>query len=483
MNQINDILKKGIEEFSKGNFKKSEKFFLNLIRANPLFFPAYVNLIQTLISQNKLDEAMKYSEKLSNLDKNNEKGLVYLGIIKFKIKQYDQALSYFKSALAINSKNHTVLMNIGISYYRLGENFKAINSIKESLLFNNKNELAYYNLGVIYEDEDDLDLALEAYSKVISLNPNHYDALHGIAQIQLTKLDYLSGFKNYEVRWNIKGFEIKHKSLEKLSSISDISGKKILIWCEQGFGDTIQFSRYVNKLIEIGALVTFEVQSPLVAFFKRHFSCVVTNDANESDFDFQCPIMSLPFIFQTDEKNIPQIKKYFDCETNKYNFWKNKLSLSENKINLGVTISGNKNHIKDKRRKINLDYFLDFLGTCNIYLIQKELYESDKEILEKNTDITYLGNDKNWIDFEDTSAIVKNMDVIVSIDTSLIHLSASMNKKSLLLLSKPADWRWSKKGFKEPNWYPNLKIIRQKDKGLWEDVIRELDTEIQSMRK
>ena len=81
MNKINDILKKGIEEFSKGNFKSSEKFFLNLIRANPLFFPAYVNLIQTLISQNKLDEAIKYSEKLSNLDKNNEKGLFYLGIM------------------------------------------------------------------------------------------------------------------------------------------------------------------------------------------------------------------------------------------------------------------------------------------------------------------------------------------------------------------------------------------------------------------
>ena len=109
------------------------------------------------------------------------------------------------------------------------------------------------------------------------------------------------------------------------------------------------------------------------------------------------------------------------------------------------------------------------------------MYENDKEFLKKNTNIKYLGNDKEWIDFEDTSAIVKNMDAIVSVDTSLIHLSASMNQTSYLLLSKPADWRWSKEGFELPVWYKNLRIIRQKDKGLWENVINKLNLEIKQM--
>ena len=130
---LNEILKKGNEEFTKGNFSSSEKIFTNLIRGNPLFFPAYSNLIQILIHQSKLDEAMKYSEKLFNLDKNTEKALFYKGIIKFKKSEYDNALSDFKNALTINPKNHIVLMNIGISYYRLGENVKAIKYIKESI--------------------------------------------------------------------------------------------------------------------------------------------------------------------------------------------------------------------------------------------------------------------------------------------------------------------------------------------------------------
>ena len=118
---------------------------------------------------------------------------------------------------------------------------------------------------------------------------------------------------------------------------------------------------------------------------------------------------------------------------------------------------------------------------CNIYLIQRDLYKDDREILKKNKSINYLGDDKSWIDFEDTSAIVKNMDVIVSIDTSLIHLSASMQKKSFLILSKPADWRWSKENIGEPRWYNNLKIIRQKDNGSWQSVISELYTELKKI--
>ena len=108
-------------------------------------------------------------------------------------------------------------------------------------------------------------------NKVISLNPKHHDALHGVAQIQLTRLDYINGFKNYEVRWYIKGFEYRHRLINRLSSLNNIIGKKILVWCEQGFGDTIQFSRYINKLVDAGAKVTFEVQSHLLTFFKRHF--------------------------------------------------------------------------------------------------------------------------------------------------------------------------------------------------------------------
>ena len=478
---MNDTLKKGIEEFSKRNFLVAEKIFINLIRNNPLFFPAYSSLIQTFISQDKLEEALKYSEKLHKLDKNNERGLFFIGIIKFKKKKYNEALINFSNALTINPKNHMVLMNIGITYYRLGENKIAIKNIRESVLLNDKNEAAYYNLGVIYEDEDDLDMAMEAYNKVISLNPKHHDALHGVAQIQLTRLDYINGFKNYEVRWYIKGFEYRHRLINRLSSINNISGKKILVWCEQGFGDTIQFSRYINKLVDAGAKVTFEVQSPLLTFFKRQFSCNVTNNAGGEEFDFQCPTMSLPYVFGTDNKNIPQIQKYFDCDIEKYNFWKSRLSLSNNKLNLGISISGNRNHIKDKRRRVNLDNFLNLIDFCNIYIIQKDLYENDKEFLKKNTNIKYLGNDKEWIDFEDTSAIVKNMDAIVSVDTSLIHLSASMNQTTYLLLSKPADWRWSKEGFELPVWYKNLRIIRQKDKGLWENVINKLNLEIKQM--
>ena len=151
------------------------------------------------------------------------------------------------------------------------------------------------------------------------------------------------------------------------------------------------------------------------------------------------------------------------------------MPLSKYKKNIGIAISGNVNQIYENRRRIDLNYFKTLAENFKIFIIQKNLYKNDEIILNKSYDIEFLGKKDQWKDFEDTSAIVENMDIIVSIDTSLIHLASSMNKKSFLILSKSADWRWSHHKLNAPNWYDNLTIIRQKTKDNWEEVILEIN--------
>lgn len=176
-------------------------------------------------------------------------------------------------------------------------------------------------------------------------------------------------------------------------------------------------------------------------------------------------------------------EKYFECNKDKFLFWKKKLSLSKDKINIGLSVSGNINHKKEYRRKISLEKFSKFTDKFRIFLIQKEISSEDKLIVGQNNDIIFLGADKDWSDFSDTSAMVENMDIIISIDSSLIHLSGAMNKKSYLLLSNPADWRWGQKNRDNTYWYDSVKLIRQKTPKIWDEVIEKLYSSILNLKK
>ena len=223
---------------------------------------------------------------------------------------------------------------------KLGKNEKAIKYFNEAANVNNKRSIVFYNLGSIWEEECDLDKAITNYRKAISINSRDYESIHAISLCQLTMQNYQDGFKNYELRWLKNNFEsYRHEKIARLESIDSISEKKILIWYEQGLGDTIQFSRYINLLINLGAKVTFEVQEPLLNFLKRQFNCEVTLDASRNNFDFQCPLMSLPYLFNTNIQNIPKINQYFKCDDEKVKSWRNILNLSKSKKNIGIAIS------------------------------------------------------------------------------------------------------------------------------------------------
>ena len=480
--KLDQILNKAISEFKKRNFKEAEQIFKNYIKLYPNHILTYTYLIPCLINENKLDDALSYAKKFYNLDKKIETGLTYIGIILFKKSLYEESLKYFQDSLKINENNYHTLLNIGVLLHKLNRNDEAKIHIKKSIEINNQNFMSYHNLGTIYEDEADFENAKNNFIKAISINPNDYESVHGLSLIQLSELDYKNGWKNYESRFLIspEKNKSKHVNIPRLKSLENLDKKKILVWHEQGLGDTIQFSRYVDELISLGPKITFEIQSELKSFMSRQFNCIITEDTGSEIYDFQIPLLSLPYLFYKSDKYISKITNFLVPSIKKIDEWKSNLSLSKEKINIGISISGNPKHTKDNRRRIGIKNFLKFKKFSRLFVIQKELYKEDEMVLKNDEDIVFLGKHDKWKDFEDTSAIVENMDFIISIDTSLIHLAGSMNKKSMLLLSKPADWRWTEDNNTTPNWYDSIKILRQKKVGSWESVIKEALEEVEN---
>lgn len=476
---LKKLLEQGIIKFKNKNFDIAENIFKKIYTSSPRQIFVLTYLIPTLIHLNRLDDALHYSKILLD-HKENELGYTYHGIIYFKLNDMNKSILYLDKVLQLNPKNFDALLNKGVALHKKGLNEKGLYYINSAININSHNPIAYHSLATIYEDENMIDEAIKNFNKSISLNPNDFNSLHSLSLLQLMKQNYFEGFRNYEYRFQTFQIKSRHSHIPKLTKINEIKGKKILIWSEQGLGDTIQFSRYLDVLKEYGAVITFEVQKDLVNFLKRECDFEVISDIkNDKQFDFQLALLSIPYFLISNNLN-PIIKqnKFYRASDEKIIFWKNELNLNNMKLNIGIAISGNKKHIKEKRRKINLFDIEHLSKYFNIFIIQKEISEQENRIVNKNPNIFYLGNNSNWKDMSDTAAIVENMDKIISIDTSLIHLSGSINKKSYLLLSKPADWRWSEKNESMHNWYSSVKVLRQDKKNSWSGVIKNLNLEL-----
>lgn len=472
--KLNEILMVGISHYQKNDFLNAEKIFLQVLQLKPNEISIFTYLIPALLNQNKLENALFHAEIFYNKSKKSEISCIYLGIIYFKKESFLKSLEYFNSVLDSNPNNYEALLNKGVCLFKLNKNDEAKPYLTNAIKINSLNPIAYVSYAAILEDDSEIDEAIIYLNKAISLNPNDYRSIHALSLLQLSKRDYSLGLKNFEKRWLQNGLVYRHSDITKLRSIENIQNKKILIWNEQGMGDTINFSRYVRELIKLGANVTFEVQEPLFSLFTEQFNCKIILQTSSKNFDYQSPLMSLPYLFNMNNHNIPSSKPYFICNKTKFEFWNKYLDLSNKKLNLGIAISGNNAHLKEYRRKIELKYFLKINEFCKIYIIQKNLTSEQKIFVDQNKEFKFLGEDKNWIDFSDTSAIVENMDLIITIDTSLVHLSGAMNKKTLLLLSKASDWRWPSQNENQPNWYDSVQVFRQKNKNNWGEIIESI---------
>jgi hypothetical protein len=294
----------------------------------------------------------------------------------------------------------------------------------------------------------------------------------------LTFKDLAKGFELYEERWRRKDAEKKkYTNIPLATNISQIFDKKILIWHEQGLGDTIQFSRFVIDLNKHSKNITLVVQkklkdllsyiSPLVRVIEYDLL-----DLEKEKFDFQLPICSLPKFLEI--KKIEDIS-YYKLTLPK----KNIINLDFNKLNIGLAWSGNPNYLNDDYRSIPFNYFKKILSLneTNFYKLSKDL--RIQELLDYNSyNIIDLG-DK---DFSDLAHLVKDLDLVISADTSIIHLSGILEINSILLLNFNSDWRWFD-SYKTTPWYPSVRIIKQKKLNDWGSVFDQLNDEIKLIYK
>ena len=401
------------------------------------------------------------------------------GISYFRMKNFDNSLADLKKAITIDPRNSKAYFNRGNVYSYLHQYAQALSDYNRAIEINKKYIDAYFNRATAYKNLKFFNKAIKDYEQIIKLDPSNAHAQFNKGITNLLQGNFNKNvWKLYEWRFKCKDYSnIKRNfSFPQWNGKENLKGKKILIYAEQGLGDTIQFLRYLKLVKSLGADVYFEVQKkliPLLSFENSYFK-LIKKKTELINFDFHCPLLSLPLIFDTKISSIPNEAPYiFANDSNKLIKWKK--YLGEEGFKIGICWEGSGNFYDNNNRSFNPELFQHISTIKNVRLISLQknnhLHSLSKvsniEILPDNFD-----NKENA--FLDSAAVMKCCDLIISCDTSIGHLSGAMGIRTWLFLPYIPDWRWLLDIDYSP-WYKQHKIFRQNSPDNWRNVFSEAE--------
>ena len=451
----------------------------------PDYAEAWSNKGNVLNELKRFDEAIAHYDKALSLKPDYAEAWSNKGNVLNELKRFDEAIAHYDKALSLKPDYAEAWSNKGITLNELKRFDEAIAHYDKALSLKPDYAEGWSNKGITLNELKRFDEAIAHYDKAISLKTEYHDAYWNKSLCLLLQGDFENGLQLYESRWTSeKVSEIAGKRcFDKPTWLGaeSLQDKTILLYGEQGFGDFIQFCRYVKLVSDLGAKVILEVPQLLASLLENleGVSQLVIKGQDLPFFDYQCPLLSLPLAFRTNLHTIPKTVGYINLDNhpNKSTEWKARLG-PKLKPRVGLVWSGNPHHKNDHNRSLLLQDILPYLPTQFEYIsLQKEVRKVDRLTLESHPHILSFASHLN--DFLDTAALIDNLDLVISVDTSVAHLSAALGKETWVLLPHLPDWRWLLDREDSP-WYPSMKLYRQPTIGDWNSVLDKVKLDLSS---
>lgn len=498
INNLANILSKD------GELEKAANLYKNAIVMDPSFITARHNLAKTVLKLGRLDEAISEAAKAFEMDstdgnplitlgnalrqkkeyeaaeeaykialnypKAQKDALIELGIMKNEQKLFDEALGYFVAVLQGDPNHAGSYCNISSILIDKGELSKAKGAIIKAFELDPNDAVNHINLGVLLKWEARFEEAKEAFMRAIELGDPKNAAKTNLGLLLMLFGDYEKGLELYEYR--------PKTGLECGVPIYDgeeLSGKTLLVYHEQGFGDTINFARLLKHPKLQNANIIFSPQEPLQELFKASTlgMKVMTQDeivAQNPHFDYHTNLIGLLRTLAIRADAIPQNIDYIKDDVKKVDFFASKLPGGKPKI--GIAWRGNKEYTGDTLRSVDAASFATLKNDAYTFVsLQKEFEAADMQLLQNELGLIDMSEHLN--DFTDTSALIECLDMVITVDTSVAHLAATKGKPTWILLPSSPDWRWGIEGDTTP-WYSSAKLYRKAVGEEWEAVFEQL---------
>lgn len=465
-----------------GRFDESISSYDQAIALKSDYAEAYLHRGAALHEVNQFErEIWNYDQaialNLPNLSDTDRRTEAYFkrGSAMKELKRWQEALVSYDQAINLNPHHAEALCNRGNILNELKQLEEAVASYNKTIELEPSYAEPYYNRGVALAGLNQMDEAIASYDQAIALKPDYMGAHYNKSLALLVKGELAAGWELYEWRWRNENDGPKQRDFGQPLWLGKepLQGKTILLHNDQGLGDAIHFCRYARLVAALGGIVVLEVQQPLTSLL-RHLQGVDTVIARGHalpDFDCHCPLLSLPLAFGTTLDNIPNEQRYLSSDPEKIRLWEKRLGRKAAK-RIGLVWSGNEQHSNDHNRSVTLAQLLPYLPSSFHYVsLQKELRAVDREALNQQSMVEHYGDELH--DFSDTAALCELMDLVVSVDTSVAHLSAALGKPTWILLPFKPDWRWLLDR-PESVWYPTARLYRQNKRGEWGNVFESI---------
>jgi len=504
---IDALLRAAFTRFNDKQFDEAEALCLEAVGQDPEIAVAWQVLAQISIQKKDLKTAADRLDTAAALDPGDAQTHFVLGDILTRLERQDEAMEAFRAAAGAKPDMIAAHMALARLLTLAGQPDQAADTYRRILELKPSDGQSWNNLGVLLKQQEKFDEAEDCYRRAAEATPNlvepwsnlgdvltdqgklddavaAYDTAISVDAtapkprfrrgcISLLRGDFTEGWKEYEWRWNALGVAPLPPGAgdQPQWDGGELKGKTILLWSEQGLGDTLQFIRYAPLVAARGGRVIVLGQPPLVDLLRTvdGVESVFAPDGPLPGYDMHAPLMSLPLLFGTTLENIPASTPYFSVATDRL---AGAVPKADGNLRIGLVWSGNTQNKLDRFRSVEPAALRPLLerGHAHFYSLQvgpaAQDLGRDGELARRITDLSgHLGN------FLDTAAVIRQLDLVISVDTAVAHVAGALGAPIWLMTPWLPDFRWLLDRADSP-WYPSMRLFRQNKRGEWGDVVK-----------
>jgi tetratricopeptide (TPR) repeat protein len=448
-----------------------------VLRINPNHTEV-LTLLGTLILQSgNPTEAIRLLDLSLRADRRQPHALNARGIALCEVRRFEPAVADFEQAIALHLP--TAHGNLANALNYLGRSKEALDEYEQALAIDPEDPELYHNRGSALIWLGQYADALASFDRALALRPDYAEARFHRAELLLLLGDFANGWEQFEWRWKLEEAKSILRRYEQPLWLGreDIAGKTILLHAEQGYGDMLQFCRFVELVEARQAKVVLEVPRPLKRLMAtlRGSPLIVDNRDDAPPCDFHCPLMSLPLALGITPATIPSTTPYLAADPDLEVAWAARLGTST-RPRIGLVWFGSMTSTASHIKSMAFDDILGLTGcAADFYSLQKQQIPGDELAFQSNNRVVELGPELQ--DFADTAAAIAQLDLVITVDTSVAHLAGALGKPVWIMLSYLKDWRWQQGGSTTP-WYPTATLFRQPSPNDWNSVVGAVEAEL-----
>lgn len=426
-----------------------------------------------LLKVGRGDEAVRVLHRATQLAPNDSSPWLQLAEVLWRMGRYQEAIGPARHGAAMAPNDVRALLVLGNTLQTLAEFQEAVDVYQRVIAIEPDNFDANSNMALTLLKMGEAQRSLDLYQGIARRWPDNNDALANRSLAMLTLGDLEGGFREYETRWRSAAFQNKEFNQPRWDG-SDPAAKTILLMSEQGLGDTLQFVRYAPLVAQRGATVLVSCPAELRGVIEtvKGITRIFTSGQPLPRFDAHAPMASLPVLFKTTIESIPANVPYVSADPARVRNWRDRLRESPG-LKVGIAWAGSPLHQNDRARSCKLADFAPLAAVEGVafFSLQKGLTAAEAKNPPAGMNVQCLGDELR--DFTDTAALLECLDLLISVDTSVVHLAGALGRPVWTLLARGPDWRWMLERSDTP-WYPTMRLFRQRNLGDWSTVFVEV---------